>query len=101
MMMTRLVCRIRHRCSASSNAADSKIEASTQLGFCVLPDGRRIEEWQHYRDSTTASTVAGIANPAAIFCEQQGGKTSGPEPMCTLPNGTTVDAWAYFRENAA
>jgi putative hemolysin len=40
-----------------------------------------------------------IANPAAVFCEDQGGTTSGPEPMCELPDGSVVDAWSYFREN--
>lgn len=40
----------------------------------------------------------GIANPAAVFCEEQGGTVSGPEPMCELPDGTVVDAWEYFRE---
>ena len=43
----------------------------------------------------------GIANPAAVFCEDQGGTVSGPEPMCELPDGTVVDAWEYFRSNAA
>lgn len=39
----------------------------------------------------------GLANPAAVFCEEQGGTTYGPEPMCELPDGTVVDAWEYFR----
>ncbi len=40
----------------------------------------------------------GIPNPAAVFCEEQGGTTSGPEPMCELPDGSIVDAWDYYRE---
>ena len=40
-----------------------------------------------------------VPNPAAVFCEKQGGTTSGPEPMCELPDGTIVDAWEYFRSN--
>jgi putative hemolysin len=44
----------------------------------------------------------GVPNPAAVFCEKQGGTTSGPEPMCKLPDGSVVDAWEYFRaENPA
>lgn len=38
-----------------------------------------------------------LPNPAAVFCEEQGGKTSGPEPMCELPDGSVVDAWEYYR----
>jgi hypothetical protein len=57
--------------------------------------------------STTAILVGGCAgdgpdrpelpNPAAVYCEEQGGRTSGPEPMCTLPDGTVVDAWDQYR----
>jgi putative hemolysin len=39
----------------------------------------------------------GLPNPAAVFCEQQGGTTSGPEPMCELPDGSVIDAWDYYR----
>ncbi len=39
----------------------------------------------------------GLPNPAAVFCEEQGGTTSGPEPMCKLPDGSVVDAWEYYR----
>lgn len=39
----------------------------------------------------------GIPNPASVFCEEQGGTASGPEPMCELPDGSIVDAWDYYR----
>jgi uncharacterized protein len=38
-----------------------------------------------------------VPNPAAVFCEEEGGTVSGDEPMCTLPDGTTVDAWEHYR----
>lgn len=41
----------------------------------------------------------GLPNPAAVFCEDQGGTTSGSEPMCSLPDGSVVDAWEYYRAN--
>lgn len=47
----------------------------------------------------TQDDDTGIPNPAAVYCEEQGGVTSGPEPMCELPDGTVVDAWDYYREN--
>jgi putative hemolysin len=45
-----------------------------------------------------------IANPASVYCEQQGGKleiiTAGDgsqSGMCTLKNGIRCEEWAYFR----
>ena len=46
----------------------------------------------------------GMANPASVFCEKQGGKSvirknkDGSEyGVCVLPNGQEVDEWEYFR----
>ena len=44
-----------------------------------------------------AGIVVWLVVAAAVFCEEQGGTTSGPEPMCNLPDGSVVDAWEYFR----
>jgi putative hemolysin len=68
-----------------------------QSGICGLPDGTEIEEWEFYGQFHGESSGAGLANPAAVFCEEQGGIVSGVEPMCELPDGTMVDAWDYFR----
>ncbi len=47
-----------------------------------------------------------MANPASVFCEQQGGKSvirkdkDGNEyGICVLPNGKEVDEWEYYRAN--
>ena len=48
--------------------------------------------------SSSDGDDTGIPNPASVFCEEQGGTTSGPEPMCELPDGSIVDAWDYYRE---
>jgi putative hemolysin len=41
-----------------------------------------------------------LANPASVFCVQQGGKLR-PQPdgrnYCRLPNGRVVEEWDYFR----
>ena len=71
-----------------------------QGGICQLPDGTQIEEWEYYRQFSGEGGGAGLANPAAVFCEEQGGTVSGVEPMCELPDGTVVDAWEYFREQS-
>jgi putative hemolysin len=45
----------------------------------------------------------GIANPASVYCEKQGGtleivtEEAGQRGICTLEDGTQCDEWAYFR----
>jgi putative hemolysin len=68
-----------------------------QMGFCRLPDGTRVDEWEYYRQYHEGGGGAGLANPAAVFCEERGGTVSGEEPMCELPDGTVVDAWDFYR----
>lgn len=50
----------------------------------------------------------GMANPASVFCEQQGGKSvlrknaDGSEyGVCVFKDGKEVDEWDYFRANNA
>jgi putative hemolysin len=47
-----------------------------------------------------------MPNPAAVYCEQQGGSVNivkdaeGNESgMCKLADGTEVDEWEYYRAN--
>jgi putative hemolysin len=47
---------------------------------------------------------AGIANPASVYCKEQGGTLElvtaddgSVSGLCTLKNGTKCDEWAYFR----
>ncbi len=49
----------------------------------------------------------GIANPASVFCEEQGGtvdirtdESGGQVGYCVFSDGTEVDEWAYFRGEA-
>lgn len=47
----------------------------------------------------------GIANPASVFCIQQGGKlrivktAQGEHAMCVLADGREVEEWTYFRQH--
>jgi putative hemolysin len=50
------------------------------------------------------STQAGIANPASVHCEQNGGKLDirsdaqgGQVGICLFPDGSECEEWAYFR----
>jgi len=49
----------------------------------------------------------GIANPASVYCEEQGGtvdirtdESGGQVGFCVFSDGTEVDEWAYFRGEA-
>jgi uncharacterized protein len=54
----------------------------------------------------SATTAAGLANPASEFCVSQGGEveivdeTGGQVGYCNLPDGTRVEEWEYFRAHA-
>jgi putative hemolysin len=59
-------------------------------------------------EGNTGSTSAGstgIANPASVFCEEQGGtvdirndaESEGQIGICVLPDGSECEEWAYFR----
>ncbi|TCJ98903.1 putative hemolysin [Volucribacter psittacicida] len=50
----------------------------------------------------------GMANPASVYCEQQGGKSENRRDaagneygVCLLPNGEQVDEWDFYRQQLA
>lgn len=51
------------------------------------------------------SPNVGMANPASVFCLQQGGKlrmvktAQGEHAMCVLPDGREIEEWAFFRQH--
>ena len=73
------------------------------------------ESWQMFFDILTTplspadlapvagTAEVGLANPAAVFCSQQGGvyrmvqEQLGVRGICELPDGQQVDAWEFFR----
>jgi putative hemolysin len=54
-------------------------------------------------DEPTDTTVQ-LANPASVFCVEQGGtleivtEGDGEVGYCTLPDGTRIEEWAYFQQ---
>lgn len=67
------------------------ILASTILTACSTNTMNQIE-------------IMNIANPAAVFCIQQGGKSvirqdaqGNQYGVCILPTGEEIDEWADFR----
>lgn len=56
---------------------------------------------------TSHESRVGMANPASVFCLQQGGQLrpvhtdQGTHALCVWPNGHAVEEWAYFRSHHA
>ena len=56
------------------------------------------------RPTVTAQTV-GMANPASVYCVEQGGKlhilssATGDQGICRLPDGQEIEEWALFRRD--
>ena len=54
-------------------------------------------------DNTTGSGNAGLANPASVYCNEQGGKLEirdnelGQYGVCVFSDGSECEEWAYFR----
>lgn len=56
--------------------------------------------------TTEKDEMVGMANPASVFCEEQGGTSKIVEAadgsqsgVCVLPDGSEVDEWDYYRAN--
>jgi putative hemolysin len=56
-------------------------------------------------DTEPSSTTVAIANPASVYCEEQGGEVEivdeadGQRGYCLLPDGRRVDEWELFRSS--
>jgi hypothetical protein len=85
-------------------------EGGTQ-GFCVFPDGGECDEWEFYRGECAPGGGddgrAGLPNPAAVYCIEQGGTLEdrevggGTQGFCVFDDGSECDEWAYYRGECA
>lgn len=93
-----------------------KVEVRTaadgsQQGFCILPDGTECDEWAYYHSECGPGAGTGgsqMANPASVYCEEQGGRVDirtaadgSQQGFCVFSDGTECDEWAYFRGDCA
>jgi putative hemolysin len=84
-------------------------EAGNQSGFCVFDDGSECDEWEFYRGECARADAsmgaeAGLPNPAAAYCEEQGGtveiradEAGNQFGFCVFEDGSECDEWALFR----
>jgi len=88
-------------CEEQGGTLEIREEAGGQVGYCVFDDGSECEEWAYFRgecspgESTGGDT--GMANPASVYCEEQGGTLDLATGICTLLDGSQCDEWAFFR----
>lgn len=57
------------------------------------------------RPAVEKGTVVGMANPASVHCEKQGGRSEtwmdakgNQAGYCRFPDGRLCEEWAFFRE---
>jgi len=84
-----------------------------QSGFCTFPDGSEKNQWDFWYENHPAGdeppvdpgAPIGMANPAAVYCIEQGGKIElreergGQSGYCILPDGGEKEEWQYWRES--
>jgi len=69
----------------------------------VCPDGSAVGRNSENNCEFYPCPSVGIANPASVYCEKQGGtlelrnENEGSIGICTLKDGTECEEWTYFR----
>ncbi|MBN2114738.1 MAG: DUF333 domain-containing protein [Acidimicrobiia bacterium] len=88
-------------CEEQGGTVEIRDEAGGQVGYCVFDDGSECEEWAFYRGECSPGQSlggeTGIANPASVYCQEQGGTLDLATGICTLADGTECDEWAFYR----
>jgi len=57
------------------------------------------------QDAPTPAPGVGLANPASVYCGDQGGRlvevktAAGVANDCLLPSGERIDEWALYRRD--
>jgi putative hemolysin len=82
-------------------------EDGSQYGVCVFEDGSECEAWAFFRGECQPGdhpASSQIANPAAVYCSEQGGtyeiranEDGSQYGVCVFEDGSECDAWAFFR----
>ncbi|MCK8046374.1 DUF333 domain-containing protein [Shewanella sp. 1CM18E] len=97
-------------CVSLGGKVEIEKQTDGEVGYCVLPNGERIEEWSLYRkdhpqksaSSNTDELIkpqVGKPNPATENCIAQGGKVDLATAICTLTTGEQIDQWALYRRD--
>ncbi|MCJ7725977.1 MAG: DUF333 domain-containing protein [Acidimicrobiia bacterium] len=93
-------------CQEQGGTVDMRESDGGTYGVCVFPDGSECDEWAFYDDACApgiGEDQAGLANPASVFCIEQGGTLEmregegGTAGFCRFLDGSECEEWAFFR----
>ncbi len=109
-------------CEQHGGVLEIKADANgSQSGVCKFANGGQCDEWAYYRgecgtnqtnqtnggtNGTGGGTIGGgtgMANPASVYCEDNGGTLEiregegGQYGVCMFPGGVQCEEWAFFR----
>ena len=98
-------------CGQQGGKTDIRKDAKGgEVGYCVFADKSECEEWAFQRGEckpgagSLAAASGSMANPASVFCGQQGGKTDirkdakgGEVGYCVFPDKSECEEWAFQR----
>jgi hypothetical protein len=79
-------------------STDAIVDKNQHRPSVQLLSGARVFASLSAGDELVMPPVAGMADPAAVYCGELGGEMSlGDDGVCTLPNGTRCKHWTLFR----
>jgi len=93
-------------CEEQGGTLDMREGEDGTTGYCVFDDGSECEEWAFFNGECAPGDSledAGLANPASVYCEEQGGTLDmregedGTTGYCVFDDGSECDEWAFFR----
>ena len=102
-------------CADKGGTLDIRSDAAgNQSGFCVFADGSECEEWAYFRGECApggqpaATAAPALANPASVYCGENGGTldirsdaAGNQSGVCVFADGSECEEWAYFRGECA
>jgi putative hemolysin len=95
-------------------------EDGNRYGVCIFVDGSECEEWSYFHGECQPGQLEitpapgekipekdkpeiGLANPASVYCQEQGGtveirtdSSGGQFGVCVFKDGSECDEWAFF-----
>ncbi|SON53214.1 DUF333 domain-containing protein [Vibrio tapetis] len=91
-------------CIDQGGTLKSKETDAGSEGICVLSDGTEIGQWDYFNQNNNdeaESGMIGMANPASVYCEEQGGTLDFENGvgMCVFSDGTRIEEWEFYHQN--
>lgn len=86
-----------------SACGSSPTIVTTTTGAMSSDSTTAVEESLPPASDQPTTSAAQMANPASVFCVQQGGtveivdEADGQIGYCNLPDGTRIEEWEYYR----